>query len=163
MLGWVVNGPLIGNSGTLEAGLPSANVNRISVCKLEQMLTKQYNHEFNERSGEEKEMSREDLKFLETVEQSAVLQEGKYCLKLPFKSKEVYLPNYFVVAKQGIQGLRKRFLNNKRLHQEYAEYMTELINKTYAELVPQQQLQRENGKVWYIPNHGVHHPRKGSL
>ncbi|XP_037620552.1 uncharacterized protein LOC119485230 [Sebastes umbrosus] len=145
VLGWVVNGPLIGNSGTLEAGLPSANVNRISVCKLEEMLTKQYNHDFNERSEEEKERSREDLKFLETVEHSAVLQDGKYCLKLPLKSKEVYLPNNFVVAKQSIQGLRKRFLNNKHLHQEYAGYMNALISKTYAEPVPQHQLHQENG------------------
>lgn len=163
LLGGVVNGPLNGNSGTLETELSSALVNRISVCKLKKMLTNQYNHEFNEKTIEEKEMSREDLKFLETMERSAVLQDGKYCFKLPFRNKEVYLPNNFAVARQRIQGLRKRFLNNKLLYQEYAEYMKKLISKTYAEQVPQQQLHCGNGKVWYIPHHGVHHPRKGSL
>lgn len=138
-------------------------VNRISVCKLEEMLTNQYNHKFNERSTKEKEISREDLKFLETVERSAVLQEGKYCLALPFRSKEVSLPNKFAVAKQRIQGLKKRFLNNRHVHQEYAASVNELIRKTYAERVPYQQLQHEEGKVRYIPYHGVHHPRKGSL
>lgn len=55
------------------------------------MLTDQYNHEFNERPREETEISREDHKFLE-MEKSAALQNGKYCLKLPFKKKEVFFP-----------------------------------------------------------------------
>lgn len=113
VLGWVVNGPLNGNSGALEDELPSAMVNRISVCKLEELLTSQYNQEFNERKLEEKEMSREDLKFMEIMERSAVLQDGKYYLKLPFRKKEVCLPNNFAVARQRIQGLKKRFLHNK--------------------------------------------------
>lgn len=163
VLGWVVNGPLTGNSVASEAELPLAMVNRISVCKLEQMLVMQYNHEFNEKTTKENGMSREDHKYLEIMEQSAVLQEGRYCLKLPFKNKEVSLPNNFAVAKQRIQGLRKRFLNNPLLHQEYAEYMNLLINKDYAEQVPQQQLYGRKGKTWYIPHHGVYHPRKGSL
>lgn len=61
VLGWVVNGPLNGNSGAPEEELPSAMVDRISVCKLEEMLTNQYNQEFNERKLEKREMSREDL------------------------------------------------------------------------------------------------------
>ncbi len=126
-------------------------------------MAKQYNHEFNEKTTKEKEMSREDLKFLEIMEHLAVLQEGRYCLKLPFKNKEVCLSNNFAVARQRIQGLRKRFLNNKQLHQEYAGYMNTLMSKNYAEQVPQQQLQCEKGKVWYIPHHSVHHPRKGVL
>ena len=58
----------------METELPSAMMNRISVCKLEEMLIHQYNHDFNERTVEEKEMFREDLKFLEIMEHSAVLQ-----------------------------------------------------------------------------------------
>ena len=163
VLGWVVNGPLNGISGALEVELPLAMVNRISVCKLEEMLVKQYSHEFNEKTIKEKEMSREDHRFLEIMERSAVLQEGRYCLKLPYKNKEVWLPNNFAVAKQRIQGLRRKFLNHKHLHQEYAEYINTLISKNYAEQVPQRQLHGERGKAWYIPHHGVHHLRKGSL
>ena len=66
------------------------------------------------------------------------------------------------MAKQRIQGLRRKFLNNKRLQQEYAGYMNTLISKNYAELVPQQQLHYKKGKVWYIPHHGVIQG-KGSL
>lgn len=163
VLGWVVNGPLNGDSAALEVERPLVTVNRISVCKLEEMLATQYNHDFNEKTAKEKEMSREDLKFLEIMENSAILQEGRYYLKLPFKNKEVCMPNNFAVAKQRIQGLRKRFLNNRDFHHEYAEYMNTLISKSYAEPVPRQQVHGEKGKVWYIPHHGVRHPRKRSL
>lgn len=162
VLGWVVNGPLNGNSGALRMELPTVTVNQIVVCRLEEMLINQYNHDFNE-STVKKEMSREDIRFMEIMEQSAVLQDGRYCLKLPFKSKEVHLPNNFAVAKQRVLGLKKKFLNNHDFHQEYAGYMNDVISKGYAEQVPQEQLHCEIGKVWYIPHHGVHHPRKGSI
>lgn len=88
VLGWVVNGLLNKTRDSSRTEVSSATVNRISVCQLEKMLANQYNREFNEKT-EEKEMSREDLKFLETMEGSAVLQDGKYCLKLPFRIKSV--------------------------------------------------------------------------
>lgn len=160
VLGWVVNGPLSGNS---DASLSSATVNHISLQRLEDMLVSQYNHDFSEKAAEEREMSRDDIRFMEIMEDSAVLQDGRYCLKLPFKKKDVSLPNNLVVVKQRMQGLRRRFLSNDSLHQEYAQYVNGLIANTYAELVPQQKLQGEPGRVWYIPHHAVHHPRKRTL
>ena len=160
VLGWVVNGPLSGSSG---APAPSATVNRISLQTLEQMLASQYNHDFSERASEEKEMSRDDMRFMETMDQSAKLQDGKYCLKLPFKRNEVSLPNNIAVVKQRMQGLRRRFLNSQGLHKEYAEFVNGLISNVYAEPVLLSKLQGEPGRVWYIPHHSVHHPRKGSL
>lgn len=47
VLGWIINGPLSGSSGALEMEFPSATVNRISVWKLEELLTSQYMHDFN--------------------------------------------------------------------------------------------------------------------
>lgn len=75
MLGGVVNVPLNGSSDVDEEP-PSATVNHISLYKLEEMLTNQYNKKFNERNFEERQMSREGIKFLNDVENSAVLQEG---------------------------------------------------------------------------------------
>lgn len=68
------------------------------------------------------------------MEQSEVCQDGKHCLNLPFKTKEVHLPNNFAVAKQQILGLKKKFLNHG-FHQEYAGYMN-VFSKGYAEEVP---------------------------
>ncbi|KAI2645448.1 Gag-Pol polyprotein [Labeo rohita] len=33
----------------------------------------------------------------------------------------------------------------------------------HAELVPKDELELKNGKGWYIPHHGVRHPKKGTL
>ena len=38
--------------------------------------------------------------------------------------------------------------------------MKTLIDKGHAEAVPQDQAEPIKGKVWYIPHHGVYHPKK---
>ena len=109
VLGWVINGPLNGNCSNDDMKLSSV-LNRISVSNLEIMLNNQYNHDFNERPPEEEEMSREDMMFMDIMETCATLQEGRYCLKLPFKRPD---------AKERILGLRKRFVSNPEFHREY--------------------------------------------
>lgn len=42
-------------------------------------------------------------------------------------------------------------------------FLIEVINKGHAEVVPQEELERSDGKVWYIPHHGVYHPIKGTI
>lgn len=113
-------------------------------------------------SQRKKEISREDVRFLEIMESSATLQEKRYCLKLPFKRADVLLPNSFMVAKQRILGVRKRFVNDTQFHREYSQCLSEVVEKGYAEQVPIEQLKGSKGKVWYILHHGVH-PQKGSF
>ncbi|XP_016522029.1 uncharacterized protein LOC107834739 [Poecilia formosa] len=160
VLGWVVNGPLDSNS-TQEVS--SVTVNRISLSKLDELLRSQYNHDFCEGPTDKQEMSREDETFLNIMETSAAIQDGKYCLNLPFKRMDVCLPNNLAVAKQRLQSLRKRLKFNQNFHQEYVEYMNNIISCRYAERVPEDLLHCDNGRIWYIPHHGVYHPRKKSL
>lgn len=159
VLGWVMNGPLDGK-GEVEAA--TITVNRIGVSKLEEMLMKQYNHDFCEKQIEKSEPSRED-RFLNIMETSAKLLDGKYTVNLPFKKKDVYLANNLAVAQQRMQGLKKRFKLNQDFHQEYVKYMNCLIAWNYAKQVPEDQRDLANGRVWYIPHHGVRHPRKEIL
>ena len=35
-----------------------------------------------------------------------------------------------------------------------------MIDKGQAEKVPDNELHLDNGRVWYIPHHGVYHPQK---
>lgn len=164
LLGWVVNGPLQGskdNGNTIEC--PDVTVNRISLGKLEEMLNKQYNHDFNEIASENKEMSREDHAFMEKVNRSIELQDGHYKVNLPFKMENPMLPNNLCVAKQRILGLKRKLDRNKTFHQEYKVFLDEVIKQGYAERVPLHQLKQDEGKVWYIPHHGVYHSKKGTL
>lgn len=50
-LWFVINGQL--HAGSVDAENCAAVVNRISVCRLEEMLFKQYNHDFNDQAAEE--------------------------------------------------------------------------------------------------------------
>lgn len=158
VLGWVVNGLLAGSNGPESAPL---TVNRISVSKLEVMHVNQYNQDFSEQHTRQ-EMSLEDLKFLDIMETTTRMQDEKYCVNLPFKKMDVCLPNNLAVAKQRIQGLKRRFKFDQSFHQEYAKYMNKIIACNYAERVPEDQLHCDNGSVRYIPHHGVHHQRKGA-
>ncbi len=36
-----------------------------------------------------------------------------------------------------------------------------MVDQGYAEKVPKQELERHDGKVWYILHHGAYHPCKG--
>ncbi|XP_078252913.1 solute carrier family 28 member 3-like [Rhinoraja longicauda] len=63
LLEWVVCGPLRENhDNSVGEGFPTVVINRISVVNLEELLVKQYNHDFNEESSKDKEeMSREEV------------------------------------------------------------------------------------------------------
>lgn len=86
-VGWVINGPLRSESdGRIKTRCSVVTTNRISVEHLEDMLIKQYNHDFNENTSEgQLEMSREDIKFMEIMRSSTELKNGHYCLDIPFR------------------------------------------------------------------------------
>ena len=164
LLGWVVNGPLRGNSGCCQRSCSTVYANRISIVRLEELLISQYNQDFNEKSLEEKqEMSREDLRFMKVLEKSTCIRDGHYCMDLPFKVDDITMPNNRCIVEQRIQGLKRRFEKNKTYQEEYTRFLTDMINSGYAEVVPQDQLDGKDGSVWYLSHHGVYHPKKQTL
>ncbi|XP_032387795.1 uncharacterized protein LOC116699370 [Etheostoma spectabile] len=164
-VGWVINGPLRGgDSNGVKTGCSVVTTNRISVEHLEDMLIKQYNHDFNERTSEEQlEMSREEIKFMQTVSRTTELIAGHYFIDLPFRAKDPVLPNNRCVAEQRLQGLKRKFGRNVKYKDEYTSFLSDMLAQDYAEIIPTDQLEQDDGKVWYIPHHGVHHPTKGKL
>lgn len=59
--------------------------------------------------------------------------------------------------------LKKRLLKDENFHKEYSNFLSDVIEKGYAEKIPEDQLMHAEGKVWYLPHHGVVHPQKGNL
>ncbi|XP_066270881.1 uncharacterized protein [Branchiostoma lanceolatum] len=153
VLGWSVNGPLRGASD-------DKNVNRIT---LEQQLTEYFNKYFSETREDKKEMSVEDKKFMNIVSKGTNKNNGHYQVPLPFKNGRPKLPNNKQVALQRAQHLRRKMMRNESFQQEYTRFMEKIIDKGYAEKVPTEQLQAEDGQVWYVPHHGVYHPQKGKI
>ncbi|KAK7909879.1 hypothetical protein WMY93_014563 [Mugilogobius chulae] len=141
LLGWVINGPL-NSSDASQRSCPTIHVNRISIVKLEELLVSQYNQEFNERTLEEGPgMSIEDKKFMEIVEGSLCVQEEHYCMDLPFSKENICLPNNRCIVEQRIKSLKRKFERNYDYKTEYTTFITNLIDRGYAEVVPPDQLE----------------------
>ena len=73
------------------------------------------------------------------------------------------MPNNCVVAEQWLSNLKRKFKRDSNYQREYAEFLSDVIHKGYAEMVHPAQLNRSDGKVWYIPHHGVYHPKKKTI
>lgn len=142
----------------------SVTANRISVSKIEELLVAQYNHDFNEKSLEDDfKPSREDQHFMEIMDQSVTTENGHYFIDMPFRKHDVIMPNNRCLVEQRLMSLKRKFTKNQEFQEQYSAFVTDVINKGYAEAIPQDQLQRDDGKVWYIPHHGVYHPKKKKI
>lgn len=51
-------------------------------------------------------------------------------------------------------------VRNKQYHLDYTKFINDTITKGYTSKVPDNDLKTSEGKVWYIPHHGVYHPKK---
>jgi len=80
-----------------------------------------------------------------------MLQDGHYNLQLPFKMGNVTLLDNLGVVSQGLNGLERKLVRNKGFHEQYSHFLAEVVRKGYAEKVPSHQLDRVDGRVWFIP------------
>ena len=56
--------------------------------------------------------------------------------------------------------LKRKLCSDTKLRENYVAFLVEVISAGYAEKVPQNVLHRSDGKVWFIPHHGVYHHKK---
>ena len=117
--------------------------------------------DFPERAiDDKKEWSQEDKIFMRKVNDSLQTVKGHFQTGLPLRESDVNLPNNKVQAQQQLRSLERRMKRDDKYKTDYCAFMSSIIDKEYAEEVPATQLRRNEGKVWYIPHHGVYHPRK---
>lgn len=100
---------------------------------------------------------------MELVTQSAKLVDGHYQVALPLRKSKLSMPNNRKVAEQRALNLQRRFKRDLSLLQQYTNFMNDMISKGYAEQVPTAELGRSDGRLWYIPHHGVYHPHKEKI
>nr|XP_006811455.1 PREDICTED: uncharacterized protein LOC102805443 [Saccoglossus kowalevskii] len=128
---------------------------------LDKLVRSSINMDFPERVIDDKrENSQEDKLFLSKVDTSMKYTEGHYTIGLPFRNDDSKLPNNKEYAKQRLKGIGKRMRRDSKLSSDYKAFMATMIEKKYAILVPQRLLDGNDGRVWYIPHHGVYHPKK---
>lgn len=81
-------------------------------------------------------------------------------MPLPLRDDMPSLPNNKSLALRRLHKLGQRFEDDMKYRDDYTTFMNEIIAKGYPEEVPQEEASYNGGNVWYIPHHGVYHPKK---
>jgi hypothetical protein len=159
-LGWALNGPLT-REHRHEVFMHRTQVENTQ--NIESMLEEMYSYDFPDSKQDGIGFSVEDKMWKQRVDSSVTFQDGHYVIKLPFRSEDPVLPDNRNQAYQRIASTKRRLERNSKLHVEYTSYMKEMIEKDFAEKIPETELKREPGKSWYLVHHGVYHKEKGNL
>ncbi|XP_024119478.1 uncharacterized protein LOC112140696, partial [Oryzias melastigma] len=159
ILGWSV----IGSANPhLDRRSNQSYVHRITVKEMPTPsaadVLKTLESDFNERDYENKYVSQDDVRFIQLLSDTIVQRpDGHYEMPLPFKDHlPPELPNNKKLATVRLQHLKKKLKANKQYHEHYTSFMRDISNGD-AELAPPAS---EGETVWYIPHHGVYHPKK---
>lgn len=117
----------------------------------------------------ERNSSQEDRKFLAVVESKThQYEDSHYKMPLPLRVPTLNLQNNHEVALHRLNQLKRRFRADKKYKDNYTAFMENMINSGFAEKVPSAEVEvcgeanpnHSQGKVWYIPNHGMYYPEK---
>ena len=167
--GWSVGSPVSREPTHPDA--KNVNVNHITIREIEsvkEIVTPQFlldalALDFNEyntggKGVDGEGFSQEDKLFMKKVEKGTRLSNGHYEIPLPFRNENVVMPNNKGQVIKRADLKRKKMLKDPNYRKDYSIFMTDVIAKGYAEKVPSHSA--EEGKVWYIPHHGVYHPKK---
>ena len=167
--GWTINGPIQVKFNSENQTLVC---NRISVQEVEtvkeiinpdrilRMFEMDFNEYYSDTLPNERGHSQEDLKFLNIVQQDIQFVDGHFILPLPFKNSDVQFPNNKCQAIKRANWQKRKMLTDSTYRDDYTKFIDTIITKGYAHKVPKESLATPHGKVWYLPHHGVYHPKK---
>lgn len=115
--------------------------------------------EFCENKADKTALSYADHKFLNIMKEGIHMNDSHYEMPLPFKHGKPHLPNNRKLALHRLNHLRKKLESDERYRNHYFAFIRDIIDKGHAERVPVQTITASD-HVWYIPHHGVYHPKK---
>lgn len=99
----------------------------------------------------------EDIVFLNCMEENIHWQEDKHLkMRLPFKGRPI-LPNNKALALIRLDHLKRKIRQDQTYLEQYRTCMTLILKRGNAEQVT---TEGASGNTWYIPHHGLCHPRK---
>ncbi|XP_071948974.1 uncharacterized protein [Antedon mediterranea] len=135
-LGWIPwNVIRIGNTTNVNSSFINVAISKHDESEsLERTYRESLKYDFPERVIDDKrEWSQEDKRFIKIMADSCNFVDGHYQMELPLRDKKLKI-------------------------QDYVKFMTSVIDQGYAEEVSPYESQ--DGLTWYIPHHGVYHPKK---
>lgn len=168
--GWTINGPV---KMSIEANSVTCNsvifqhVETFTEAIQPESITKMFELDFSENDKGsvpgEKGLSKEDHKFMKKTEESCKFNDGHYEIQLPFREDKVFMPNNRKQAMTRLEWQKKKMEKNDKYFEDYKAFIDKIVEKGYAYKVPDNRLQGKIGETWYLPHHGVYHPKKNKL
>ena len=118
-----------------------------------------FEKDFNDHQLDINAYSEEDRRFLDKMTDSIHQRDdGHYEMPLPFKGERPLLHSNKDAAMCRLNHLKRKFLRDDKYRKDYVHFMDDILEKGDAEKVPPSDCTNES--VWYIPHHGVYHPKK---
>ncbi len=114
---------------------------------------------------EEVGMSWEDRRFIKIMEEGIRKNSsGNWEMPLPFRSRNVMMPNNREQAANRLQSLLRSFKRRPQMEKDYFEFLGKVIARGHAELVPDVVAEKDGdvstSNLWYLPHFGIYHPKK---
>ena len=156
VFGWTLNGPLrMSSHHHAVSNFISADV------RLDKQVEKMWKLDFNEYADDDiTQMSIQDKRVISLWNKSIVLNNNHYEMPIPFKCDPPILSDNRCVAEHRLQLLSKKLNKDPDMYSKYDAGIQELIDKEYAEEVPEDQISMSDRPVWYLPHHLVLNPNK---
>ena len=149
-LGWTIIGP------SKRSSNDPATVNlqhEITNEQLSLQIQAMWDHDCRDLASSKTSMS--------IAEKSITKVNGRYQVKIPFKTNPKLIPNNKQVAAKRLTYLKHKFIRQPDLKANYTKTMNGYLKDGYLREVTDSQLQEEGSHgVWYVPHHAVTHPKK---
>lgn len=159
LMGWALNGPVADSKESSFLCFRTA----VQTDLLEEKIDLYFERDFVDKFDDPADSLLDEKWRGIVTEGMKKLPGNSYEIPLPFKVSDVSMPNNFGYAMSRLNSLRRQLRANEALCEEYSAFMDEVLKRGFAEEVPEAELQCPDGKVWFLPHHGVKHKRKNKL
>ncbi|XP_041789702.1 uncharacterized protein LOC121604290 [Chelmon rostratus] len=157
-LGWSIVGSIKPWTSSMDV---TGVCHRISVKELPSItpasVIKALERDFLDTNPKEGSVSQEDIQFLQLLSGNINHnKEGHLEMPLPFRERP-HLPNNKQLATSRLKHLKRKMEKNPKYKEDYVKFMDSVFEDGDAEEADDTP---KDGNTWYIPHHGVYHPRK---
>ena len=157
LFGWCINGSI--HPVTPDRQILSNFVSTKALNEIEEQVSRLWSLENKLDVEHGRCMSQEDKQVIDLWESSIRLHEGPHELPIPWRNPEAIIPNNYSVGKYRLESLKKSLVK-KELFKRYDAEVEKMLTSGYAEKVPQAEIKRQTGRMWYLPHHGVTSDKK---
>ena len=160
MFGWTLNGPVKAKVKGRKENTVTANFVNVNNDQLMGAVEKFWKIDGAGLYDDDLGLSTNDKKVLKMWDDTSLKVNGHYEIKIPFKNEDEKLPHNRAMAEKRFKQLEQKLEKKPDLKKQYIDAIEDLLKKGHAKEVPNDAIDRSDGRVWYLPHFGVVNPNK---